>query len=99
MADTPPPHEPEYVGFWKRFLAFLIDSLVFSLILSPVMIALYGGGYFDRLNTELAALLVSSGEPNADAMRMLGILSRRESAVAALSGTRRPVCLVVATII
>ena len=99
MADTPPPHEPEYVGFWKRFLAFLIDSLVFSLILSPVMIALYGGGYFDRLNAELAALLVSSGDPNADALRTLEILGRRDSAIAALSDIRVQFGFVVATIL
>jgi uncharacterized RDD family membrane protein YckC len=39
MADTPPPRGPEYVGFWKRFLAFLIDSLVVGVVLSPVMLA------------------------------------------------------------
>ena len=99
MADTPPPREPEYVGFWKRFLAFLIDSLVFSLIFSPVMIALYGGGYFDRLNAELAALLVSSGDPNADALRMLEVLGRRDSALMALGDIRVQIGIVVATIL
>jgi uncharacterized RDD family membrane protein YckC len=99
MTDTPPTREPEYVGFWKRFLAFLIDSLVVSLIFSPVMIALYGGGYFDRLNMELAALLVSSGDPNADAMRMLEILGRRDSAIMAMGDIRVQLGLVVATIL
>jgi uncharacterized RDD family membrane protein YckC len=99
MDDKLPMGEPEYVGFWKRFVAFLIDSLVVSLILSPVMLALYGGGYFDRLNAELAALLVSSGDPNADAARMLEILGRRDSAIAALGDIRVQIGLVVATIL
>ena len=99
MADTLPTHEPTYVGFWKRFLAFLIDSLVFSLILSPVLLALYGGGYFDKLNAELAALLVSSGDPNADAARILEILGRRNSAVMALGDIRVQIGFVVATIL
>jgi len=99
MADTPPPREPEYVGFWKRFLAFLIDSLVISLILSPVMLALYGGGYFDRLNAELAALRVSSGDPNADAMRMREILGRPDSAVMALGDFRVQIGIIAATIL
>jgi uncharacterized RDD family membrane protein YckC len=87
------------VGFWKRFLAFLIDSLVVSLVLSPVMLALYGGGYFDRLNAELAALLVSSGDPIADAARRLDMLGRSDSAIAALSDIRVQIGLVVATVL
>jgi uncharacterized RDD family membrane protein YckC len=99
MADKLPPSEPKYVGFWKRFLAFLIDSLVVSLILSPVMLALYGGGYFDRLSAELAALRVSSGDPNADAARVLEILSRPDSAVTALGDIRVQIGIIVATIL
>jgi uncharacterized RDD family membrane protein YckC len=99
MADKLPPSEPKYVGFWKRFLAFLIDSLVVSLILSPVMLALYGGGYFDRLSAELAALRVSSGDPNADAARMLEILTRPDSAVTALGDIRVQIGIIVATIL
>ena len=99
MAETPNPREPEYVGFWKRFLAFLIDSLVVSLILSPLMLALYGGGYFDRLNAELAALRVSSGDPNADAARVLEILGSRDSAIMALGDIRVQIGVVVATIL
>ena len=99
MADNLPPREPKYVGFWKRFLAFLIDSLVVSVILSPVMLALYGGGYFDKLNAELAALFASSGDPTADAMRMLEILDRPDSAVKALGDVRVQIGIVVATIL
>jgi len=91
--------EPRYVGFWKRVLAFLIDSLVVSLILSPVMLALYGGGYFAKLNAELTALLVSSGDLNADLVRKLEILSRPDSALSAISDIRVQFGLLVATIL
>jgi uncharacterized RDD family membrane protein YckC len=99
MADQSSSREPQYVGFWKRLLAFLIDSLVVSLILSPLMLALYGGGYFHKLNAELAALLVSSGDPNADLARLLEILGRPDSAVSALGDIRVQLGLLVATIL
>ena len=38
---------PEYAGFWSRFLAFLIDSLIITVVLVPLMIAIYGMQYFD----------------------------------------------------
>ncbi|HEX7250537.1 MAG TPA: RDD family protein [Burkholderiales bacterium] len=38
---------PEYAGFWSRFLAFLIDSLIVTVVLVPLMIAIYGLQYFD----------------------------------------------------
>ena len=99
MADHLPPHQPEYVGFWKRFLAFLIDSLFVVVVLSPVMLALYGGGYFGKLSAEWAALLVSSGDPNADAMRIAGILSRPDSAIMALGDIRVQIGLAVTIIL
>ncbi len=43
-AETP---EYEYVGFWMRFVAFLIDSLVLLFVLIPVLLAIYGRQYFD----------------------------------------------------
>jgi uncharacterized RDD family membrane protein YckC len=36
-----------YVGFWKRFAAFLIDSLILLVVLTPLLIAIYGMQYFD----------------------------------------------------
>jgi uncharacterized RDD family membrane protein YckC len=38
---------PEYAGFWSRFLAFLIDSLIVTVVLVPLMIAIYGTQYFN----------------------------------------------------
>ncbi|MFT5792064.1 MAG: putative RDD family membrane protein YckC, partial [Saprospiraceae bacterium] len=29
---------PSYVGFWSRFLAFLVDSLVASIIIYPLLL-------------------------------------------------------------
>ena len=98
MADESILPEPRYVGFWKRFLAFLVDSLVVTVVLSPLMLALYGGGYFAKLNAEFAALLVSSGDPNADAQRILETLSRPDSAIMALTDIRVQIAFV-ATII
>ena len=45
-----PPNEKagiEYVGFWARVWAAIIDSLMISLIVFPVLIAIYGWVYFD----------------------------------------------------
>jgi uncharacterized RDD family membrane protein YckC len=99
MTDKLTPSGPRYVGFWKRVIAFVIDSFVLVVVLFPVMIAIYGGGYFDRLNIEFAGLLSSSGDPNADAVRTLEILHRPNSALAALFDIRVQIALIVATIL
>ena len=39
----------EYVGFWLRVVAALIDSVIVSIIITPALIAVYGMGYY--LNT------------------------------------------------
>jgi len=90
---------PRYVGFWKRVLAFLIDTLIFVVVLFPLMIALYGGGYFGRLGAEFAVLLSSAGDPNADLAKVLGVLSRPDSAIAALTDVRVQIGLLIAIIL
>jgi uncharacterized RDD family membrane protein YckC len=35
---------PQYVGFWARFLAFLIDSIVMCLVLAPLAWLMWGEG-------------------------------------------------------
>jgi uncharacterized RDD family membrane protein YckC len=35
------------VGFWKRFAAFLIDSLILVVVLTPLLIAIHGMQYFN----------------------------------------------------
>ena len=97
MADT--QRVPEYVGFWKRVLAFFIDVVVIVVVFFPLMMALYGGGYLDRLSAEFAAILTPSGDPNADVARILNVLSRPDSAIAALLDIRVQIALIVATIL
>lgn len=36
----------EYVGFWPRVLAALIDTVVFLAITTPLLVAIYGWDYF-----------------------------------------------------
>ena len=43
-----------YVGFWKRFVAFLIDSIVLMAIMVPLLAAVYGWSYFDTARTGFA---------------------------------------------
>jgi uncharacterized RDD family membrane protein YckC len=37
----------EYVGFWARVGASLIDTLILLLILTPILVAVYGWEYFN----------------------------------------------------
>ena len=39
---------PEYVGFWKRVFASLIDVLVLLAVIVPLLLAIYGRQYFSR---------------------------------------------------
>lgn len=52
--------ELEYVGFWARVLATLIDSILMACIVVPVMLVLYGRDYFafDATHTGVLELLV-----------------------------------------
>jgi len=40
------PSELEYVGFWARVGASIIDTILLMLIVVPVMVAVLGGAYF-----------------------------------------------------
>ena len=48
--------EPRYVGFWKRFVAFLIDSFVLLAIMVPLLAAVYGWSYFDTERAGFAGI-------------------------------------------
>jgi uncharacterized RDD family membrane protein YckC len=39
----------EYAGFWIRFVAFIIDSILMAAILFPLLIGLYGREYIDAM--------------------------------------------------
>ena len=45
----------EYVGFWARLGACLIDTALAMLIIVPLSIAVYGTAYFDVASTGLVA--------------------------------------------
>jgi len=51
MADETTRAEPEYVGFWKRVFATLIDSLILVAVFIPLALAVYGMQYV-RLHSE-----------------------------------------------
>ena len=36
----------EYVGFWMRLLAFIVDGLLMQIVSIPLLILVYGWGYF-----------------------------------------------------
>ena len=40
------PRSVEYVGFWKRFIAFLIDVFIVTVVTVPLLLAIYGRSYF-----------------------------------------------------
>lgn len=47
--------EVEYAGFWIRVVATLIDTLLILLVTLPLLIAIYGWGYFNGEATGLVA--------------------------------------------
>ncbi|HTF14678.1 MAG TPA: RDD family protein [Burkholderiales bacterium] len=51
MADIVTSRDPKYVGFWKRVLATLIDSLILVVFIGLIAIAFYGREYL-RLSNE-----------------------------------------------
>ena len=36
----------EYVGFWMRFLGFIVDAILMQIVAVPLLILVYGWGYF-----------------------------------------------------
>lgn len=42
MSDAPANAEPEYLGFWARFVAFLIDSTAATIIMAPLAARVMG---------------------------------------------------------
>ena len=50
MADNVTSREPQYVGFWKRVLAALIDSLILVIVFVAIALAIYGREYIHLAN-------------------------------------------------
>ena len=59
---------PEYVGFWARVVAALIDTLWVMLLISPLLMLVVGSGYFTLEHalsgeSDLRETLISYGIP------------------------------------
>ena len=66
MADETTRAEPEYVGFWKRVLASLVDTLIIVTVFIPLALAIYGTQYMrlhDEGRTVLFDILVQFALP------------------------------------
>lgn len=91
MADQA-TNQVTYVGFWRRFVAFIVDSIVASIVLAPVMIGVYGSGYWNKVSAEWDRLMRLLADPNVDAATRIvqanEIMNGPGSALAALSDVR-----------
>ena len=47
MADNMASRERQYVGFWMRLVAFFIDSLILTVIIALILIAIFGRNYVE----------------------------------------------------
>jgi len=47
MAEDGTQRAPEYVGFWKRLLAFIIDSIIILTVILIAAVAIYGRQYVE----------------------------------------------------
>lgn len=50
------PGQPEYVGFWMRFLAFIIDSLAIALPIMLIVVPLFGADRLMPMDPELTVM-------------------------------------------
>ena len=48
MAEAASEREFEYVGFWKRVMASIIDTIILVLVIVPLLLAIYGTAYLER---------------------------------------------------
>lgn len=40
------PERIQYAGFWRRLLAFILDSFLFGAVVAPFLVLIYGRDYF-----------------------------------------------------
>jgi uncharacterized RDD family membrane protein YckC len=50
-----PEEELEYVGFWPRVGASIIDTMAIVLVVSPLLVAFYGKAYFSGMQAGILA--------------------------------------------
>jgi uncharacterized RDD family membrane protein YckC len=46
--EAQPRRGAEYVGFWKRVVASVIDTLILLVVIVPLLLAIYGRDYMQR---------------------------------------------------
>lgn len=46
MEQAQSEQELEYVGFWSRMLASLVDTVLLMLVITPIMLSIYGSAYW-----------------------------------------------------
>ena len=54
-SSSPEAPRLEYVGFWKRIAATLIDTLILLVVIVPALIAIYGREYLERAQDSMFA--------------------------------------------
>jgi len=56
---------PRYIGFWKRFAAFVVDSALVLVVIVPLLLALHTPAEWQRLSADLEDALTqaASGVP------------------------------------
>ena len=65
LQDGMRPDDLEYVGFWIRVVASLVDSLLAALVIAPIGAIIYGMSYFRSGTTGPSDLLLSVALPAA----------------------------------
>ena len=67
MSEPSSAPRPKYVGFWKRFVAFIIDSLAVMVVIVPLLLTVHGQADWQRLSDALQdALAKAAGGAQVD---------------------------------
>jgi uncharacterized RDD family membrane protein YckC len=64
--NTPTPQAPlEYAGFWIRFWAFIVDSILVAVIVEPIVASIYENSQTltDPMSVDMANLILDSFKP------------------------------------
>jgi uncharacterized RDD family membrane protein YckC len=64
--NTPTPQAPlEYAGFWIRFWAFIVDSVLVAVIVEPIVASIYENSQTltDPMSVDMANLILDSFKP------------------------------------
>jgi len=72
MSEPDSAPRPRYVGFWKRFVAFIIDSLAVMVVIVPLLLAVHGQDDWQRLSDSLQdALAKAAGGVQLDVAHLV----------------------------